>query len=249
MPVKLSKTLFKYARYKQRYPGASIALGSTIAGDSKIASNVRIDRNAYLLQSAIGPNVHVQEGCKLFEVSCEGNNVIYQQCRLGKTRLGSYSYMGEWANAGSLNVGRFCSIGPHLLVGLGSHPTDFVSTSPVFYSTRKQCGITFADRNYFEEYQATQLGHDVWIGSRVYLRDGVRIGNGAIVASGAVVVKDVPDYAIVGGVPARLIRFRFPENIISDLLKIEWWNWSEDKLREAQPLFAQNDIAKFVDRQ
>ena len=82
--------------------------------------------------------------------------------------------------------------------------------------------------------------------SRVFIRDGVTIGNGAILGAGSVVVKDVPDYAIVGGVPAKVIRFRFTEDIIKRLQPIEWWNLSEENLRTAQPLIAQKDIQLFI---
>jgi carbonic anhydrase/acetyltransferase-like protein (isoleucine patch superfamily) len=74
----------------------------------------------------------------------------------------------------------------------------------------------------------------------------VRIGNGAIIAAGAVVVADVPDYAMMGGVPAKLIRYRFPEEAIRELLEIEWWNWPEEKLRAAQPLLSQPDVNSFL---
>jgi len=240
------KSLFKHAVHKQRYPGARVAFGSTLTGASVIGENLRVERDVYIVDSTFGDNVHVQEGSKLFEVNCEGDNVIYAKCALGKTRLGRYSYIGEEANAGGLDIGRFTSIAPYLVVGLGSHPTNFVSTSPVFYSTREQCGTTFVDRNYFAEHTETYVGHDVWIGARVCLRDGIKIGNGAIVGAGAVVTKDVPDYAIVGGVPAELIRFRFAADVVTELLAIEWWNWTEEKLRQAQPLFAQGDISAFV---
>ena len=81
----------------------------------------------------------------------------------------------------------------------------------------------------------------------MFVRSGVKIGNGALIAAGGVVASDVPDYAFAGGVPAKVIRYRFAEPIITDLLQLEWWNWPEEKLRQAQPLFAQNDIRAFLD--
>jgi acetyltransferase-like isoleucine patch superfamily enzyme len=249
MAVKLLKDLFKYVIYKRRYPGARIAYGTALAGDSTLGANLRVEGGSYIYQSAFGADVDVRENCRLFEVVCEGHNVIYKNSTLGRIRLGAYSYVGEWAHAGSVNFGRFCSVGPHFMSGLGAHPTNFVSTSPVFYSTRKQCGTTFSERDYFEEYRETSIGHDVWIGSRVYVRDGVSVGHGAIVATGAVVVKDVPDYAIVGGAPARVIRYRFSEDVIKRLLEAQWWNWSEERLRQAQPLFAQEDPEAFLNWQ
>src|SRR5690606_3523018 len=90
------------------------------------------------------------------------------------------------------------------------------------------------------------LGNDVWLGAQVFVRDGVVIGDGAIVAAGAVVTADVPPYAIVGGVPAKVLRYRFPEDIIRRLLAVQWWHWDEPRLRGAQPWFVQSDIDAFL---
>lgn len=112
-----------------------------------------------------------------------------------------------------------------------------MSTHPAFYSTGKQCGITFVDKNLFEERLAVDgrsciIGNDVWIGNDVRIIGGLRIGTGAIVGLGAVVTKDVPPYAIVGGVPAKVIRYRFEEKQIKELLDSHWWEKSEDYIKE-----------------
>jgi acetyltransferase-like isoleucine patch superfamily enzyme len=117
----------------------------------------------------------------------------------------------------------------------------------VFFSTRKQSGVTFADRDYFNEHAASVIGHDVWIGANVFVKDGTTINHGAIVAAGAVVTNDVPAYAIVGGVPAKIIRFRFKEDEIERLLQSEWWNWSETELQAAQKAFAQEGLDAFFE--
>jgi acetyltransferase-like isoleucine patch superfamily enzyme len=146
-----------------------------------------------------------------------------------------------------VNVGRFTCIGPHFICGYGDHPTNFISTSPVFYSTRKQCGVSFAETSRYDEKRQTTIGNDVWIGARVFVRDGVTIGNGALIAAGAVVTNDVPEYAIAGGVPAKLIRYRFEDDVVRQLLELQWWNWNEDKLRAAQPYLAQPDVNSFLE--
>jgi tetrahydrodipicolinate N-succinyltransferase len=107
--------------------------------------------------------------------------------------------------------------------------------------------MTFADKNSFDEDQTTFIGHDVWIGANAYVKDGVNIGNGAIVAAGSVVTRDVPPFAIVGGVPAKCIRLRFSEEQIDKLLELKWWDWTEADLRKAQAWFAQDDITAFLD--
>jgi acetyltransferase-like isoleucine patch superfamily enzyme len=150
------------------------------------------------------------------------------------------TYIAEGTSVGFTEIGAFCSIGPNVsLGGLGWHPTDRLSTHPVFYSSRLQAGTTFVEQgNEFDnekELPHTKVGNDVWIGAGCIVLDGVTIGDGAIVAAGAVVTKNVPPYAIVGGVPANVIRYRFDIDTITALLKWRWWELSNDEL---QPMAA-----------
>lgn len=154
-----------------------------------------------------------------------GNFVkIYDNVHVNDSEINDFTYISINSRIVRTKIGKFCSIGPNCLFGWGLHPTDkFVSTHPAFYSVGNQAGLTFVAKNYFQEYSFISIGNDVWIGANVVIIDGVQIGNGAIIAAGAVVTTDVPDYAIYGGVPAKLIRYRFDEKTISDLLKSRWW--------------------------
>jgi chloramphenicol O-acetyltransferase type B len=241
------RDLIKYAVCKGRYPRLQLELGASVRGTNVFGSNVAIGKDSYIYQSRFGENVRILEHCAVFDTTLEDNTMVYSRSSLSRVRFGAYSYVNEHAMMRGVTAGRFTSIGPHFLCGYGEHPTEFISTSPVFYSTRKQCGVSFAETNRFEEQQETTIGNDVWIGARVFVRDGVRIGNGAVIAAGAVVTGDIPDYAIVGGVPAKVIRYRFPEEVINKLLEIQWWDWNEHKLREAQPLLSQTDINSFLE--
>ena len=138
--------------------------------------------------------------------------------------MGHHSYMSKNCDIYA-SIGRFTSIGSNVQTIMFRHPTTYpyVSTSPVFYSTKQQCGETFADKETFEEcvmldhkqHCAVAIGNDVWIGDRVVILPGVHIGNGCIIGAGAVVTKDIPDNAIAAGVPARVIRFRDSDAKIS----------------------------------
>lgn len=174
----------------------------------------------------------------------EGHNRIRANSTFNGT-MGRCSYMGEKCCLEG-KIGRYCSIADEVTMTYGTHPINMVSTSPVFYSKSGiQCGKTYVDRTICEEviyadneYRAhVVIGNDVWIGYRATILSGVTIGNGAIIAAGAVVTKDVPDYAIVGGVPAKIIRYRFEESVVKQLLENQWWEKSENELTEIAGLF------------
>lgn len=239
------KSLIFQLQHRKNYPNVKIEFGARVV-DSTFGSGVEIGTDCYIQRSRFSAGVMIKNDCVIFDSEFEKQAAIYPHCVLHDVRIGSYSYMNEHCTVRGVRVGNFTSIGPHFFCGHGGHPTNFVTTSPVFYSTRGQCGVSFAEKNLFDEQHDTFVGNDVWIGARVFVRDGVRIGNGALIAAGAVVVADVPDYAMVGGIPAKLIRYRFPEEIIRELSGIEWWNWSEAKLREAQPLLSQPDVTSFL---
>ena len=148
---------------------------------------------------------------------------IYSGCLFYDSSIGRYSYLGYDCEFVNCEVGSFCSIAGSVIVGGAQHPLDWVSTSPVFYDiaggTGKHLGNLPAPKT-----KRTKIGNDVWIGHRAIIMAGVTIGNGAVVGAGAVVTKDVPPYAIVAGVPANIIRYRFDEETISDLINSQWWN-------------------------
>ena len=172
-------------------------------------------------------------------------NTLYDDVVLDGVVLGDLSYVSRGARVSNATVGRFCCIGPETLIGLGRHPTrDFVSSHPAFYSTRAQAQLTFVAGQKFEEFRPVTIGHDVWIGARAIVLDGATIGDGAIVAAGAVVAGEVPPYAIVSGVPAKLVRYRFDEATIAAIRGSRWWDLDLEVLRGNAAAFA--DPARFA---
>jgi len=245
--IRDSIDLFRYFRYRLLFPKSKISYGAYVDKNSMLSTGIRVAPGAKVYNSEIGPGVIISENCLVTNSKFEKYVRLFRECWLWEVQIGAYSYIAPRAELSMTRIGRFCSIGARFQCSIGNHPTDFVSTSPVFFSILNQCGISFTDKELFKERIGIKIGNDVWIGHGVSIRDGVKIGNGAVIAAAAAVVKDVPDYAIVGGVPAKLIRYRFPDEIIAELLKIQWWNWSEEKLRLVQPLMVQSDMMPFIE--
>lgn len=143
---------------------------------------------------------------------------------------GRHSYWGHGLIRmnGNSTIGSFCSFGNNVCIGPSQHPSDWLSTAPFQYVDWKR--ITPDQKIYTYTNDPTFVGNDVWIGNNAIIKDGVRVGDGAIIGSNAVVTHDVPPYAIVGGVPARIIKYRFSPEIIADLLKLKWWDLPDEEI-------------------
>lgn len=199
-------------------------------------------------------SVKLMPGCHLSikEVECEGMNVIHRGVTF-HGKMGYGSYIGPESNINA-TIGKFCSIGSHVNIISGTHPSvNFVSTHPCFYSTKKQAGFTYMDKDIFKEEitvdsegHVVEIGNDVWIGTNVLILPGIHIGDGSIIAAGSVVTQDVQPYTIVGGVPAKIIRKRFSEEQINYLLAIQWWNQPLDWIKNNAKYFS--DIEIFIKR-
>lgn len=148
---------------------------------------------------------------------------------VGNCEFGAYTYVGDGSLIGSCKIGRFCSIAPGVKIALGEHPMTNISTHPLFFASKN--GFQVPDgigepRNLGEKrYSIAVIGNDVWIGANVVICRGVTIGNGAVIAAGAVVTSDVEPYSIVGGLPAKHLKYRFDSDTINKLQESEWWNY------------------------
>jgi acetyltransferase-like isoleucine patch superfamily enzyme len=192
-------------------------------------------------------------GCVLFFI----HNIYYKSDKGVFTKdyfkndhilIGDYTYglpdIFNFSNRYHLSIGKFCSIGPRVLIMMdGNHRTDFITTYPLDYHVK---GIERNPDNYSLRGNVT-IGNDVWIGHSVIILPGVTIGDGAVIGAGSVVTKDVGDYEIVGGNPARNIRFRFSEEQIKLLKDIQWWNWPIEKVKKNSRILQSSDFQKIID--
>lgn len=157
---------------------------------------------------------------------------IYSGCQIVDSVIGDFTYCSYDTKIINANIGKFCSIASRVTIGAAEHPLDWVSTSPVFENVKNSgTSIRFANEE-LPPVKTTNIGHDVWIGEGAMIKQGVTIGNGAVIGAMAMVTKDVPAYSIVAGVPAKVLRYRFTEEIIKDMEEIEWWNLDDNTLKK-----------------
>tara|TARA_R110000751_G_scaffold77946_1_gene157115 strand:+ start:18150 stop:18866 length:717 start_codon:yes stop_codon:yes gene_type:complete len=201
----------------------------------------------YKERHIIGRNAKIGFSSKLM-----GKNLIGENSSFICSKLGIASYISNDSHLQNVKIGKYCSIGPNVLSIHGTHPTKvFVSTHPAFFSTDFIPSYTekqlFTEKtlpiNSNEPYK-TLIGNDVWIGASVNIIEGVKLGDGCIIAAGSLVNKDVQPYSIVGGVPAKHIRYRFDQNEIEFLLDFKWWNKPEEWLQNNVLLFS--NITEFI---
>lgn len=157
--------------------------------------------------------------------------------------IGKYVYIGKDTHIDYCSsIGSFTSISYGVKIGMVNHPLDFVSTSPVFYAKRRGW---ISEKKFNEGAKGkVVIGNDVLISANVVVLEGVKIGDGAVVGAGAVVNKDIPPYAIVAGVPAKIIRYRFDDEMIKKLLFSEWWNLDDEAIKKQKDYF--NNPTEFL---
>lgn len=204
----------------------------------------RFLKNSYVKWKYRGRYISISSSAEVSTKSkLEGYNKKHANTYF-KGEMGRFSYIGANSHINA-KIGRFTSIAPYVRVLISRHPFSypFVSTSPAFFSNKKQCNYSFVIKSLFEEQKmlsngyAIEIGNDCWICDHVILSPNIKVADGAVVLPGAVVTKDIPPYAIVGGVPAKIIRYRYSTEDIEYLCNLKWWNKPIDWLEQNYNLF------------
>lgn len=175
----------------------------------------RLSRKSTVIGSNLSSFVHVADYAFVYE-----------------SKLGRYSSIGRGAVIRNASIGGFCSISWNATVGAAPHNYSLMSTHAFHYI--KSFGFTDQDKRIV---LPTTVGSDVWIGANAVVMPGLNIGDGAVIGAGAVVTKDIPPYAVVVGVPAEVIKYRFEEAVVDRLLEVKWWDWDIEKIRANMELF------------
>jgi acetyltransferase-like isoleucine patch superfamily enzyme len=194
-------------------------------------------------------NLLIAKFFKKIRLSAIKNSIIHKSSKVESGSLfynsdmGKYSYCGYDCEIINAKIGNFTSIANNVVIGGANHPMHWVGMSPVFYEGRDSVTKKFSKFK-LDDPKVCHIGNDVWIGRSSIVLSGVTISDGAVVGAGSVVTKDVPSYAIVAGNPAKFIRNRFDDETISQLIKINWWSFSDSKLHSLAHTF--NDIKLFI---
>ena len=211
---------------------------------------IKTDHMRARLQGFPG-NCRVEKKCMIRNVRAEEFCHIGPNCKVFSTKMGYGSGISRDSIIDSVWIGKYTTLGPDGKVITGQHPTSKIaSTHPAFYSKRGQMGFTYVDETIFKETRLAKenykvvIGNDVWIGSYTRILEGVTIGDGAVIAAGAVVTKDVEPYAVVGGIPAKMIKYRFEEEIIRKLLNLKWWEKDQEWIKNHAKDF--DDVEKLL---
>lgn len=220
----------------QKIDETALVNNSELIGDVVVYKNARVLSSKLLGNNSIGDFTTIRQSVLGKYVSIQRN------CDLLRVNVGDYTIIEKNAVVHDVEMGKFCEISWHCSMGGDNHNYKLPTIHHWYWNKafgfEKEDnaigGVNFLNKLYDEP---CVIGNDVWIGSGVTVNRKVHVGNGVILASGTVVTKDVPDYAIVGGVPGRVIKYRFDEETIKRLLFIEWWNWPYEVLKENRHLF------------
>jgi acetyltransferase-like isoleucine patch superfamily enzyme len=212
-----------------------------------IFKNCGFKTNVPLKNAEYGRNIFIDSGVTLKhfnkkqKLRVEDDSRIMRESVVVTNKIGRFSYIGKNCDIYCSKIGSFCSIANNVAINNPVHPVDFVSSHRLFFHPY---------RKFVKKLKTpvldTEIGNDVWIGRNSYIKGGVKIGNGAVIGACSVVTKDVPNYSIFAGNPAKLIRYRFDKKTRERLEDSGWWRWKFEKLRKYRELFSNTE--KFLEK-
>nr|WP_271559595.1 DapH/DapD/GlmU-related protein [Algibacter sp.] len=216
-------------KFLKRFEKKTIEESKSTIGDSIISNKELIDSTAVIQYSELRGNVRVGARSLIHKCLLDGNIIVGSNTTIN----GPYTEFYSLNNP--ISIGSFCSIARGTNIQEYNHNTESITTYFIKYRVFNDAyGSDVVSKG------GVTIGNDVWIGAGTTILTGVTIGDGAVVAANSVVTKNIPPYAIVGGSPAKVLKFRFSDEIIVELLRLKWWNWEIDKIINNKDLFYNN---------
>lgn len=210
--------------------------------DTIFEGDVKIFRNVYIANSKIGTDCSIGDDTTIERCNIESKVTINRRSYINDSFIDKFTYSGINTTINWSKIGRFCSLARNVDIGGFDHDYQKITTMPNFrFNQILNGGGKIPKQVVQEEYCV--IGNDVWIAAGAIILHKVKIGNGAVVGAGAVVTKDVPSYAIVAGVPAKIIGYRCSEENIERLNRIKWWDMLEEELIKIAPIIINNNIS------
>jgi len=208
---------------------------------------IKIDSMNIESKKILGKEPSIESDCIVKECSFGKYVEIGKSNNISESSIDDFSYTSENCQIIYSNIGKFVNIASYVRLNPGQHPIQRVTQHHMLYR-KEMFGFGKDDTSFFDcrREKKVTIGNDVWLGHNVTVMGGVSIGNGAVIGSGAIVTKNIPSFAIAVGNPARVIRYRFTQNIIERLEEICWWNWEYNKIKNALDDF--NDIEHFIEK-
>jgi len=204
-----------------------IQLTHPLITNSSLTDLSLIDSSARINQSCFYGNARIDRQCVIDRCQITANALV---------SIGAHSILTGpiriVADLHPVSIGKFCSLAPDVVIWESLHDIRRITS---FYILSEFFGDNFTRD--ITSKGSINIGNDVWIGTKAVVLSGVNIGDGAVVGAGSIVTRDVPPYAIVGGIPATVLKTRFPEQIVQRLLELRWWNWEDAKIRQNRTLF------------
>lgn len=204
-----------------------------IDNDTLTGKNNKFYMFSNVEKSKFGDYVSIGDESRVRCSSLENYVEIGRRNILDHAQIGNGSYTGDFCVIKYCTIGKYCSISWNVSIGGANHSIEKLSSCPIHRIIKDneiEVYDSFINKN-------INIGNDVWISAGAHILRGVNVGDGAVIAANAVVTKDVPPFAVVAGVPAKIIKFRFSDSIITELLKIKWWNFSSTTLKRCRKIF------------
>ena len=210
------------------------------------------NRNANMTDKPIlrDPKPRIHKSSLLQDVTCGPFTEIGQRVVLRDVTLGDFSYLERHSEAIYADIGKFCSIAANVRINALEHPMERLTTHKLSYRPNEYFFFHGIDQDFRARRQnrRVSVGNDVWIGHGAVIMPGITIGDGAVIGANAVVTKDVPAYAVFAGVPAKFMKWRFPQEIRARLQALKWWNWPHERLASAVPDMQVLPIDAFLEK-